>query len=382
MLGRVIQIRGLPLLLVCILMLVSYPSGIASSSQSSSVTSMDVAYAQAQIAKFRSIPHFTAPASPFNARKAMTGRTIVSIPVTSELPITVILESTMAGVAKKLGFRFVQWQNQGRSDQWVQGMRYAIQQHASVIDLLAIPPGLLKPQIDEARKAGIKVVSSHFAGLGQQQVSYIDGAVLLPYGEVGKLEADWAIAHTNAHVDALAVVANDLQSTQAVVDGIKSEFAHHCHNRCSVKFVNVATTNWATGVQPVVAAALQSDPNLNYVIPIYDAMSQFALAAITAAQKSGQVQMDTFNGTPFALGLIAKGQLQMDIGENEDWVGRGMIDYEMRLAARMIPPSDEGFPLYIWDRGNVINAGTPPQSSKGYGTAYISGYDRLWGLNT
>jgi ribose transport system substrate-binding protein len=310
----------------------------------------------------------------------MAGKIIVSIPVSSNIPITAILESTMASVARQLGFRFVHWENQGKSDQWVQGMRYAIQQHATVIDLLAIPPGLLKPQIDEARRAGIKVVSSHFAGFGQPQVSYIDGTVLLPYRTVGQLEADWAIAHTNAHTDAVAVVANDLESTQAVVEGIKSEFANHCHGGCSVRFVNVATTNWASGVQPVVAAALQADPHLNYVIPIYDAMTQFAVAALTAARKSSQVQMDSFNGTPFALGLIAKGQLQMDIGEDEDWVARGMIDYEMRLAAHIRPPASENFPLYIWDRGNVSRAGTPPQASEGYGTAYIRGYDRLWGL--
>src|SRR5579885_1739361 len=119
---RVFRTRGVAFLLAGILLLVRYEGSIASSNGSVSAAQKDVAYARAQIAKYRAVPKFVAPAPPFNARKAMAGKTIVSIPVSSEIPITAILESTMASVAKKLGFRFVHWQNQGKSDQWVQGM--------------------------------------------------------------------------------------------------------------------------------------------------------------------------------------------------------------------------------------------------------------------
>ena len=40
---------------------------------------------------------------------------------------------------------------------------------------------------------------------------------------------------------------------------------------------------------------------------------------------------------------------------------------------------DEHTPLRIFTKANVSEAGTPPKLSTGYGNAYVSGYNALWG---
>ena len=40
-------------------------------------------------------------------------------------------------MAKKVGFKFITWENQGQSSQWVQGMDAAVNQKVDLIDLLA-----------------------------------------------------------------------------------------------------------------------------------------------------------------------------------------------------------------------------------------------------
>jgi len=68
----------------------------------------------------------------------------------------------MKQAAAAVGYPFTTWNNQGQLTQYQQGFQNAITKKASLIDLLAGPdPNSLKPQIDEAQKAGIKVVASH-----------------------------------------------------------------------------------------------------------------------------------------------------------------------------------------------------------------------------
>jgi hypothetical protein len=43
-------------------------------------------------------------------------------------------------------------------------------------------------------------------------------------------------------------------------------------------------TEWSTKIQPSVQAALISNPTANYVIPIYDSMSQFVVPAMELTQ--------------------------------------------------------------------------------------------------
>jgi ribose transport system substrate-binding protein len=257
-------------------------------------------------------------------------------------------------------------------------MQTAIAQHYDAIDLLGIDPKLLKPQIDKARAAGIKVTSSHLAGFGWQVPAYIDGAIRLPYYEVGQVLAAWAIVKTDGKANTLAIVAEDLASTADVVKGIKDEFARDCPS-CKLTTRNVPTTQWASGVQKEVAAGLQRDPNVNYLLPIYDAMTQFAAAGL---QVAGKVGMASFNGTPFALQMVADGKLDMNLGENEVWIGRAILDAAMRAAMDKPVPNDTyaKAPLLVFTKENVANAGTPPDPAKGYGESYVAGFDKLWGL--
>jgi ribose transport system substrate-binding protein len=342
----------------------------------------NVAASQQLLDKYSQEPAFVAPGDPFDAKKEMAGKKVMSIPVSSEIPLTQVITKAQADAAKKVGFTFTHWQNQGKSDQWVQGINTAIAQKYDAIDLLGIDPKLVKPQLEKARSAGVKVVSTHLAGFGTPVPDYVDGAVRLPYYEVGTLLAAQAIVSTDGKADALAIVAEDLSSTADVVKGMQDEFAKNCPD-CKLKTANVPTTQWATGVKTEVSSGIQRNPNLNYVIPIYDAMSQFAHSGLQVAGKAGKIGMATFNGTPFALEMVANGQLEMNLGENEVWIALAMLDADMRAATgQTVPENDyDKAPLLVFTKDNVANAGTPPTASDGYGDGYVAGFDELWGLS-
>jgi ribose transport system substrate-binding protein len=374
--------RRLALVLAGTCLLAACGSDDEQSAPSAAAGGAKVEAAQALLDKYSSEPAFSPPGPAIDAVAGMKGKKVMEIPITSEIPLTQVIATEMSKQARRVGFELKVWENQGKSDQWVQGMETAIAQRYDAVDLLGIDPKLLKPQIDKARAAGVKVTSSHLAGFGWEVPDYIDGAVRLPYYEVGRLLAAWAIVQTEGKANTLAIVAEDLASTADVVKGIEDEFARDCPD-CKLATRNVPTTQWASGVQKEVSSGLQRDPTVNYLLPIYDAMTQFAAAGLQVSGKSGKVGMASFNGTPFALEMVADGKLDMNIGENEVWIARAILDAAMRAAMDEPVPGNsyEKAPLLVFTKANVANAGTPPDPAKGYGDAYEAGFDELWGLS-
>ena len=117
----------------------------------------DLAAAKAVVAAHTTLPTFVPPGEPFDARKAMAGKKILTIPVSSANPFTKNITLAMIDVAKQLGFEVVEWENQARPTQWVQGIEYAINNKFDAVDFLGgVDPAVLGPQIEQAKEAGVQ----------------------------------------------------------------------------------------------------------------------------------------------------------------------------------------------------------------------------------
>ncbi|MDQ0393985.1 sugar ABC transporter substrate-binding protein [Labrys monachus] len=348
---------------------------------SSPVMADDLSYFEKQLEPYRAKPSFVAPGPSFDAPNCMKGKSILSIPVSSANPFTANIEKAMQAVAKDVGFKFTTWENQGQSSQWVQGMDTALNQKVSLIDLLAgSDPRVLVPQVKAAQAAKIPVIASHYNGVEQTSIvnGFADGDVPIDYFKAGSLLVDWAMVSTKGKLNALVLIASGPLSTDSMVAGINAELKH-CDG-CKTKTLNYTVPDWGTRITPGVQAALLADPTINYVIVIYDSMAQFVVPAITITGSQDRVKVDAFNGTPFVLGLVQAGQVEMDIGENLDWIGHSILDSEMRRVCGLPLVSDPKIPFLMFTKDNAKDAGTPPQLSQGYGDAYVKGFHDLWQL--
>lgn len=385
---RGVKVFAIPLICAALLS-VSFWSNEASATSaartkptSSLLSPATTAYLKAQIASISSLPKFVAPGPAFNAGKVMKGKSILSIPTSSANPFTEGIELNMQAIAKQIGFKFQSWTNQGQPSQWVEGVDYAITGKFNLIDMLAgTNPADLLPQIAAARKAGIKVVSTHITGMGKwDHQPGVNANMPIDYEGVGRLLADWVMLQTAGRANVLVLESLEATSTAPEVEGITSEFAKYDPSS-TVKVQNAPIPEWSTKIQPEVEAQVASDPGLNYVIPIYDSMSQFVVAGLKVTHEVGKIKIATFNGTPFVIGLIDSGAVQMDIGENLNWIAHAVLDDEMRLLGGLPFLTNEHIPLYVFTRANAASAGIPPTYSKGYGgNSYILDYNRLWEL--
>lgn len=338
-----------------------------------------VAAAKADLAKYSKIPKFVAPGKPFDAKGCMKGKSIMSLPASSSVPFLATIDASMTKIAKMIGFKFKVWENQGQVAQWVQGMDFGTANKFSLIDLLAgTDPRALEPQIKAAKDAGTMVTASHVTGFEMPVPGNVTAAIPINYKEAGKLLAEWSIAKTGGKVNALVLVTNEVLSTQSMVAGLKEAFATCPH--CKYKIVDVSIADWATKIQPSVQSAVIADPTINYVIPIYDSMAQFIVPALQITGAASRVKVATFNGTPFVIDMVRNGQVEMDVGENLDWIAYGLLDAQMRLVCGLPPVHDPKIPFMIFDKHNAATAGNPAKASKGYGDAYLAGFKALWKL--
>lgn len=345
-------------------------------------SSADLADLQAKIDRWSAVPKFQAPGDPIDTA-ALKGKTVMNIPDSSGNPFAAAVAASEQEAAESVGVNFINCENQGQLTEWISCFNQAIQRNVDVInDFGGVDPRQLGPQIEAAKKAGIQVVAQNVYGFDQQPANGMK-SVPTPYETAGGLLGDWVSLDTNRDADVLLMVSNEVIATESMVKGFEASFAEECSD-CKVTVVNVPVKDWSTKIQSEVQSAMVRDPNLNYVVPIYDPMTQFVVPAITAGGKTGQVHVATFAGTPFVLKYLQDGDIvRMDIGENLDWLGYAFFDADLRLLAGEDVPTvmDQKTPLRIFTKDNIDEAGTPPTATDGYGDEYVSGFETLWGVN-
>jgi ribose transport system substrate-binding protein len=336
--------------------------------------------AQALLKAHSQLPAFKPPGEAFNARTCMKDKKMLVIPLTMTNPFNVEISKSMAAAAKEVGFEFKNWDNQLKIDQWVQGMAAAQSGDYQLVDLQGgIPPAALGPQIDEARAKGIKVTTTHLFDVTQDIPPNLDGSARMNYTQAGQLMAAWAFVKTDGKPSVVIIGSDEIVPTAPFVKSIQDALKAYCPD-CKQQYVNVPVQEWGTKIQPSVQAALVADPGINFILPIYDSMSQFVVPALRITSRTDSVKIASYNGTPFVIDMVREGQVDMDVGESLGWIGYAGVDVNMRILCGLAPVKDLNTPLYIFDKSNAKTAGVPANFNDGYGNSHLDGFRKLWGL--
>ncbi|KJZ18522.1 sugar ABC transporter substrate-binding protein [Loktanella sp. S4079] len=338
-----------------------------------------MADAQALIATHTEIPVFVPPGEPFDARSCMADKSVFSIPVSMTIPFAVALEDGMARAAAEVGFEYTVWETQGGMDSYIQGVDHAVTQGYDLIDLAGgINPVWIGPQLLQAKESGAVITTTHLYDETQEQADFVDASARVPFSSVGEILAAWAYVETEGAPNVLIIGSDDVLPTGPFVESIQDQLSTYCPE-CEQQYLNVPLAEWGTRIQSGVQSALLANPDINYILPIYDSMSQFVTPALRIA--GVEVPIASFNGTPFVLDMVREGTVKMDIGESLGWAGYAAVDAQMRQLCGLEVPEDLGIPLLIFDSANVETAGIPANFDDGYGDAHIAGYRALWMLD-
>jgi ribose transport system substrate-binding protein len=382
--------------------------GRSASTKQSSQSGGSLSALQSRLAVYEKVADFIPPGPSFDASKA-SGKTIFSIPVSSQNPFTTAVDDAQGQAAKRVGMKYITFPNQGQVSQWIQGMNQAIARHVDLIMLTGAPnPEQLQPQIAAAKRAGIPVVENPsaqpavcdsnpnyttsrypdlpncFKAPAQVPASATAGLTAHtdgPYPEEAALMVDWAIVQTQGKLHALVINSPEIYTAASIVGVFDSEMKKWCPKTCKMTVVNVPLADWATKIQSSVQTSLLRDPSINYVMPLFDSENQFVIPGITSAHRANDLHIVSYNGTPSALQTMQKGTIvAADLGESLNWKGYNGIDQALRVLLKLKPAEAGMSPLRLWTKDNVAEAGNPPTATSGYGDSYLAGFKKLWQL--
>lgn len=340
----------------------------------------DIDAAKALVAKYSQLPSFEAPGEPFDAQSCMADKKMFVIPLTNANPFNAAISQGFVDAAEMVGFELRDWETQLDPAGWIQGINTAVAEGFDLIDLQGgLPPEFLVPQITEAKAAGVKVTATHnWDATTQETPEFMDGAANTDYVTIGEIIGAWTIAQTGGKVNALVLGPDEITPTAPLRDAIIRYITDNCPD-CTTKYINVPVNDWATQGQPAVQNALLADPTINYVLPVYDSMSQFIVPAIQIAGSTAKIV--SYNGTPFVLDMMRDADIvEMNVGESLGWVGMAGTDANMRLLCGLDPVTKLNTPAFIFTDDNVATAGNPATFNDGYGDVHRAGFKALWGL--
>jgi len=339
-----------------------------------------LAEAKALVERHLQVPAFEPTMPAFDASCAKDKK-LLSIPVSSTIPFVQGVEAALEETGKQLGIAVMHWKNQGNPTQWVQGVEYAISNKFDAIDLFGgIIPSSIGPQVKAARDAGIKIFGASYSDTTQEGDPLADVTLAQPYSKAGEIIGAWIATKTEGKANVLIIGSDDIQQSQPFAKAIGASLDKACEGGCKHTYANVNIPDWATKIQSTVQSALLADPTINYVVPLYDSMSQFVLPALAITGKKGEVKIATFNGTPEVIDMVRNGDVEMDVGESLSWMARSMLDGYMRGMCGMDGGKELNVPLRIFSQENAAEAGVPAAFNAGYGDADVAGFNALWGV--
>ena len=98
-------------------------------------------------------------------------------------------------------------------------------------------------------------------------------------------------------------------------------------------------------------SALLANPNLNYILPLYDGMTIYMNPAIKQTHRT--VRMASFNATPVVMQTeVSKpSPLIADVGGPNQWYAVALADQVLRVLAGQKPVKSENVPLRLLHAG-------------------------------
>jgi ribose transport system substrate-binding protein len=385
------RLRGLvPLLAVLVVsMLVAGCGGDDDSSSdngsgttaASSGGSGIVAEAQKMVAQANKPLEFKPPGPPIDASK-LKGKTVAIVTVDERVPILSIANKATKEAAKEVGIKITTWDAKSQVNRMQQGIEQAVRQADAMI-LTGIPIAAVQGALEDAKKAKLPSVSvlnnqPDPNAPGQGAGPLVDATSAPNYEHGGALVAAKAIVDTDGKVNATIFDTKEITPSPDVVRGMKS-ILDKCSD-CKVDMNTTPLAEWATALTPKAQSVVRKNPNLNYILPIFDDMGVFITAGVQQANAADRVKVAALDGTPAALKVIQEGDVfTANPGQPTGWLGWHALDQAMRLMLGEKPGNPE-IPSRLLDDENLQGVDVEDVDAPYGNPKYREGFRQLWGL--
>jgi ribose transport system substrate-binding protein len=353
----------------------------SSTGAASSAGSGIVAEAQKMVAQANKPLEFKPPGPPIDASK-LKGKTVAIVTVDERVPILSIANKATKEAAKEVGIKITTWDAKSQVNRMQQGIEQAVRQADAMI-LTGIPIAAVQGALEDAKKAKLPSVSvlnnqPDPNAPGQGAGPLVDATSAPNYEHGGALVAAKAIVDTDGKVNATIFDTKEITPSPDVVRGMKS-ILDKCSD-CKVDMNTTPLAEWATALTPKAQSVVRKNPNLNYILPIFDDMGVFITAGVQQANAADRVKVAALDGTPAALKVIQEGDVfTANPGQPTGWLGWHALDQAMRLMLGEKPGNPE-IPSRLLDDENLQGVDVEDVDAPYGNPKYREGFRQLWGL--
>lgn len=352
--------------------------GSSPSSKSSSL----VTAAAAAIAKHHSFPTFTPPGPAIDIA-SLKGKTVLVVAHDQVADELVGIANGIKQAGSVAGINVSLYNANASVSAMQEGFNQGIQQHVSAIIIDGISTDLIQSSVEAADSAHIPVIavenSSPNSTPGQGAGTGIYANAEPPDYTFGELIADAAIVATHGHVNAAILTFNN-PIAAAAVDGMKAVLGK-CSTCSIVATSDIEPASWPIDITPQTETIVRSHPGLNYILTAADTMGIFAASGIRQAGYVGKIHVMGVDGSSSAtLALTQSGTVMVaDPGSSPTWLGWAALDQAMRAMLHKAP-ANPLVPYRYIDTADLAGANTAHLSAV-YGTSFVAGYEKLWGIS-
>lgn len=367
--------------LACLCLVLAVSGWGTASAAPRTLSSSQLATLKRIVAHAQAIPRFSPPGPAVKA-SAARGDRVLAFPSNSEISYCSTELKDLVKIGQRLGIAVTNFSTTGQPSQWVQGALQAVSARDDAFAFTCgIPAKVIRPQLLKARQEKVGTILDQQYNVNDPPPPLVTAATGIPLLKAERLLADYAMIKNHGkpfHV--LVLTANNIVSGVAAADAVKKEFRKRLGSDAPVRVINVPVADWATRLQSTVSSALQNDPKITAVIACFDGMVPNTLPAVEAA-RNPSLKIYTYGAGPGVVKLIktTHGVVAADVGASANWAAYVLMDEFLRVIThqQVAPPNEDYPPLRMWTPDNV---GQYFAVGGGYGSRYVAGFRRLWGL--
>jgi ABC-type sugar transport system substrate-binding protein len=316
---------------------------------------------------------------------SIKGKTIYWISLNADIPFTQAVFAGFKEAVGQVGVKYVFFNGAGDASKESQGIEQAVAAHADLIMIQSIPIPQISVAVADAGKHNIPVVEAFNTDGSSPPDKGTDAAVTFDYTMAGQMMADDALRISSCKVHAVTFTTSDEAVAPDGVAGINKELNGLCGSDCSNKVEDARIADWSQKL-PVLARNAVVNPEVNWLMPLYDGETQFVDPAVTASPAAAsRVKVASFNATKGIVDQLksSSNPLAVDIGSPLEWSGYAIADQSFRVLAGVKPVVSEKIPLRTFDKDNISSIDLSKPESTWYGdqTDFKAEYAKLWGIS-
>jgi ribose transport system substrate-binding protein len=330
--------------------------GPVSSPSTAGDTPVGLAYAQAQVSKYRAaVASYPSPGPDLDASKvaALKGKTILFVPISAGAGPFIQQQAALESALSRLGIKVVTCDPKFVPTAAATCMDNAPAYGAAAVVTSGIPYSIASIAYRNLEQRDIPTLAAN-SGPGNpantRTVAYM--ALDQPTDEQGMLQADEVIAQSGGHGQILYVYGDDSPVLQALAAVTQGEFRKHCAG-CTVVPAGISTAN-LNQLPSLVSSKLISDPGTAYIAIQADPFVPLVLSGVQSANFTAKVKGIGQTAETSVLQMIQEGQFVIsDVGVDSSYEGWVEADGILRMLTGQ-PSNPEPFvPIRIFDAENL-----------------------------